>query len=929
MESEITKLLCANYGSMNVDKLTFNLSIGDFSELWNLIVNRERFSIAVVDGERTLIAKTTVRLCMSKDCQGCIKLHLCKRFLLGVCHRAVCRFGHDLFNVQNAMVLRENGLKDLNRDELCSLLLLNDNSLLPPVCHSYNNGVGEYGKCPDSENCRRMHICENYLRGACSCPRAHDFFEPHPLKTLQDRGVPNHIIGRIKSIYTSIEALRHQDRAEHGHRPSARAAPADNRGPNRGPQRDKTEICMYYVKGSCKHGDRCFKVHSTLPYQWEVKERRQWTALPNNEEIEKDYCDPSKTYGQGLEPVCFDDMTCGLNTARRLSTISSILQPSFILTTEWLWYWQDESGNWIQYATASAVLRTASITSEDLEQRFQSDDKSDMDFTAGSQSYTLSFKDMMQTNKRFGTRRPVRRRPKFVSLSDAQTIKTSKRMPNNQSNFKALPGHWDKAQTPDTGFKKVLLQTSSSEYKEIEQLFISTVRDLRFHKIERIQNRALWEVFQWQRDLMKKSNGGKNPTEKKLFHGTDSKYIDAICHSNFDWRICGTHGTAYGKGSYFARDAKYSHSYTGQSPVKTMFVSRVLVGDYTRGDSSYLRPPSKDGGDTVFYDSCVDNVTNPSIFVVFEKHQVYPEYLITYGDQPHVQDLPHQAYNRPVPASVSVPAPFSAPILTRAPVIFTASAPSPFSAPVPAQRSTPAPAPALPRPPVLVPAPALARPPVLFPAPAPTLARPPVLVPAPAPTLARPPVLVPAPAPALARPPVLFPAPTIARSPVLVPAPAPALARPPALFPAPTLARSPVLVPAPAPALARSPVLVPAPAPILVPAPASRTTVSLSHNSQIEEDAQLAKLLHLTYNFLPTDSASGTTVSPPNNSQIEQDAQLARRLHLRYNVPPPTSAMASDPKPSPALASDPEPDPKPSTSYSKQQTTKKDKCVIS
>ncbi|XP_062338738.1 protein mono-ADP-ribosyltransferase PARP12-like [Osmerus eperlanus] len=657
MKSAVTKLLCMNNGSMNFDELSANYSFGKISQLRDVLIDKDRFHSAVVDGEETVIAKTRLRLCMARNCHGCMNLHLCKQFLLGVCQRVMCRFGHDLFLGQNATVLRENGLEVLDREELCTLLLQND-SFLPPVCHSYNNGVGEYGKCPDGENCRRMHICENYLRGACSCPRAHDFFEPHPLKTLQDRGVPNHIIGRIKSIYTSIEALRHQDRAEHGnrHRPSAGAAPADNRGPNRGPQRGK-EICLFYVKGSCIHGDRCFKVHSTLPYQWEVKEGRQWTALPNNEEIEKDYCDPSKTYGQGLEPVCFDDMTCGLNTARRLSTISSVLQPSFILTTEWLWYWQDESGNWIQYATASAALRTASITSEDLEQRFQSDDKSDMDFTAGSQSYTLIFKDMMQTNKRFGTRRPVRRRPKFVSLSDAQTIKTSKRMPNNQSNFKALPGHWDKAQTPDTGFKKVLLQTSSSEYKEIEQLFTSTVRDLRIRKIERIQNRALWEVFQWQRDLMKKSNGGKNPTEKKLFHGTDSKYIDSICHSNFDWRICGTHGTAYGKGSYFARDAKYSHSYTGQSPVKSMFVSRVLVGDYTRGDSSYLRPPSKDGGDTVFYDSCVDNVTNPSIFVVFEKHQVYPEYLITYGDQPHVQDLPHQAYNRraqaPTRASVS------------------------------------------------------------------------------------------------------------------------------------------------------------------------------------------------------------------------------------------------------------------------------------
>lgn len=85
-------------------------------------------------------------------------------------------------------------------------------------------------------------------------------------------------------------------------------------------------------------------------------------------------------------------------------------------------------------------------------------------------------------------------------------------------------------------------------------------------------------------------------------------------------------------GSYFARDAKYSHSYTGDSTTRCMFVCRVLVGDYTVGHSSYTRPPSKDGGDTIFYHSCVNDVHNPSIFVVFEKHQIYPEYLIMYSE---------------------------------------------------------------------------------------------------------------------------------------------------------------------------------------------------------------------------------------------------------------------------------------------------------
>ena len=51
---------------------------------------------------------------------------------------------------------------------------------------------------------------------------------------------------------------------------------------------------------------------------------------------------------------------------------------------------------------------------------------------------------------------------------------------------------------------------------------------------------------------MKTRNGGHSVEERRLFHSTDSKYIDAICGSNFDWRICGTHGTAYGKGELTA-----------------------------------------------------------------------------------------------------------------------------------------------------------------------------------------------------------------------------------------------------------------------------------------------------------------------------------------------------------------------------------------
>ena len=54
-----------------------------------------------------------------------------------------------------------------------------------------------------------------------------------------------------------------------------------------------------------------------------------------------------------------------------------------------------------------------------------------------------------------------------------------------------------------------------------------------------------------------------------------------------------------------------------------LFVAKVLVGRYTQGSNKIRKPPAP-------YDSCVDRVDNPSKFVIFEKHQIYPAYIIEY-----------------------------------------------------------------------------------------------------------------------------------------------------------------------------------------------------------------------------------------------------------------------------------------------------------
>ena len=123
--------------------------------------------------------------------------------------------------------------------------------------------------------------------------------------------------------------------------------------------------------------------------------------------------------------------------------------------------------------------------------------------------------------------------------------------------------------------------------------------------------------------------------EKQLFHGTNPEIVEAICKQNFDWRLHGKNATVYGEGSYFALNSSYSDDYAKEDVnlSKFMFVAKVLVGSYAVGQSSYRRPPQKDPGNPAsdLYDSCVDDRWSPTIFVVFDDDQYYPEYIIEYS----------------------------------------------------------------------------------------------------------------------------------------------------------------------------------------------------------------------------------------------------------------------------------------------------------
>ncbi|XP_062373549.1 protein mono-ADP-ribosyltransferase PARP12-like [Sardina pilchardus] len=556
-EADILKIICSYGGRIDYEILLGLVSCFpdiNYPEFDSLFENEELFFLTETNGVKQILAKTNIRLCqqqMTNDCTGCSNLHFCKFHLLGDCKNRLCRFGHDLTSDHNKKVLSDHQLQKLEREELRQLLLQNDSPhrLLPPVCAKYNQGGnGEFGKCNDKDNCRRVHVCEDYIRGTCNsrgCGRSHDFSDAQPKRSLWGKQVPVEMVKSMSSIYQKIMLIR--------------STLAKDFNPKYDAKPEKNEICLSFVRYRCKNGERCWRVHTKMPYLWQVNIGETWNNLPHSEDIERYFCNPSNTtaLSERSEAVCFDTMTSGSHKVRRLSTASSVVLPDFILTTEWLWYWEDQYGKWIPYDSPTEKHSMSSISSSQLEMSYQKNNKA-FTFTVGEDLYELSFKDMVQKDMRYGTQIPVRRRPNFISSGGVQAAKTSPRRSENISaaagrsrggkelhpsqHGRDVPGHWDKSAVPETGCKRVALQSTDQNYLVVQELFRKTLSGFTIDSIERIQNKKLWDDFQTKQERMEKVNKKYGAGERVLFHSTDSKFIESICNQNFDWREYGYSG---------------------------------------------------------------------------------------------------------------------------------------------------------------------------------------------------------------------------------------------------------------------------------------------------------------------------------------------------------------------------------------------------
>ncbi|XP_053574721.1 protein mono-ADP-ribosyltransferase PARP11 [Bombina bombina] len=310
-------------------------------------------------------------------------------------------------------------------------------------------------------------------------------------------------------------------------------------------------------------------------------------------------------------------------------------EPMDVSNTQWGWFYLAECGKWHMFETSCTAH--CSISSEEIEQHYRMNPHAAVLFSTAKFNYRLDFIEMSQTNLCTGKKRPVKRAP--FSITAFSYICENGSIP--------LPSHWENVNNAEP-YQLVPLIKLSNEYTQVADRFGGTMNKDRIKAIVRIQNLDLWEFYCRKKAQLKKKKGIAEINEQMLFHGTSNDFVNAICIHNFDWRINGMHATVYGKGTYFARDALLSSNYcknnikhgnilqshgveldnSASKLRKSLFLARVLVGDYTTGAPHYIRPPSKDGSLVNLYDSCVDNPFSPQIYVIFDNNQIYPEYII-------------------------------------------------------------------------------------------------------------------------------------------------------------------------------------------------------------------------------------------------------------------------------------------------------------
>lgn len=163
---------------------------------------------------------------------------------------------------------------------------------------------------------------------------------------------------------------------------------------------------------------------------------------------------------------------------------------------------------------------------------------------------------------------------------------------------------------------------SDKRYDQIEEGIRKSYPNSCILWIEEVINPSLEELYQNQKKEIEIKR--KKPCDElELYHGTREEFINAICQNGFDPST--NLRSAYGKGTYFAKNASYSRDYAppASDQVSFMLISSVLIGNIAfYGNGNQI--------DTLKHDNSVDNLKSPSIYVTPYTYGAIPRFIVAF-----------------------------------------------------------------------------------------------------------------------------------------------------------------------------------------------------------------------------------------------------------------------------------------------------------
>lgn len=164
-----------------------------------------------------------------------------------------------------------------------------------------------------------------------------------------------------------------------------------------------------------------------------------------------------------------------------------------------------------------------------------------------------------------------------------------------------------------------------NDLAHVQALFLAQAPGQEVIAVHRVENSGLSFVYDAVRNTMDAKD------ESILWHGTSPDSVRNIVLNGFNRAYCGRHGTRLGHGSYFSSRADYSMRFCDRRrPRRMMFLSKVLVGAWTKGSPDLVEAPHRDADGLKRYDSVVDDPEKPGIFCVFRDFQALPLYLVEF-----------------------------------------------------------------------------------------------------------------------------------------------------------------------------------------------------------------------------------------------------------------------------------------------------------